>query len=302
MLYYVMLCYVVSCYSMLFVGLGSDVPPNDYDAGLSHGYQLGLAAVTEDNQHILTPTSAAQASTLWKRVTAKDGIEIFHKTEAAPSNDSTGSNTPRSTNQINAWKGIGEINASPEMIIAVFSSLSHRSEWDPRIESARLVQQIDRLTRIQHNIFKVPWPMTPRDSLTVGGIYRVNIKNIRGEEIPSLLMIATSANHPSSPPLATNKRIRAIVLYYAVLVMPISTNDSTKTTTTTTTTPRTRVIWSACVDTKIGTAPQSLLYHAQSDLPLCIARVRNLITNKPDMAQQCLEELLHSKENINNRA
>lgn len=235
-----------------------DLSALEYDRALSECRERGLAAIN------------ATVEDGWHYRGEKEGIKIYNKLSES--------------SNLASVKGTGIIEAPAEVIMILFIDPIYRLLWNGDVVGkCDKIQQVDRLTAITHSIFKAPWPITKRESLTVNRTCSVT----DGENQPALFSYATSTEHQDRP--QTDSYVRANVVFHALYVKALpSTDDSDS--------PRCEVSWASCSDPG-GAIPKQLINMAQTDQPLCIDRVRKVLQHRPEVVNQIKKQLQESIQN-----
>jgi len=134
----------------------------------------------------------------WKSIAVKQDVLIQRK---EPKNG-----------RIYYFKGVGEINATPEAVINLCKDITRSAEWDALFKEARIVSVLDENTRIIHLMYETRTCVlkTARDFCI---IYR-----LKANEDGSYLLAGKSVTHPKCP----NQKgfIRGEVLESGFLIKP----------------------------------------------------------------------------------
>ena len=189
----------------------------------------------------------------WSAPSVQNGISI--STSAVPNNPSK------------ATRGEGTCASSAMTLFAVLGDPTYRTQWDPMIETSRVLRVVDRLTRIAHSLFKAPWPMSKREMIIVGRGQR--------EDDGSFFSFATSVPYPDLP--ATSGVIRASLLYYGVRFYPLTPSTC-------------RFRYVACSD-PLGYLPKAVVNLAATIQPQTIARLDRLLQSKPQLRLDAVKAL-----------
>jgi len=224
-----------------------DLPSNSYDTELDRAYKSGLDAIQSG------PDQG------WLTRGSKELVDIYTRS--------------MSDSPYEQIKGVGFMEGvTPEEIIELFIDPDHRQEHDPTAATCKVVQEIDRLTRIEYSTFKAPWPVSFRDLLAVGRVKRF--------ENGALLNYATSIQLDSMPPVSG--MVRAELEFYALLVTPVQPGLGGR--------PRCHVVLVASTNPG-GALPGWVTNASQLNQPLGIALAQKFVNNRPDLINRIREGL-----------
>jgi len=95
-------------------------------------------------------------------------------------------------------KGHGVINAPPLIVLAIAWDTEKKTQWDPMLESGRIVSHLNANTSLHYECYKGQWPVTPRDYSLL----------CHWEKLPDgrYLCLRRSVVHPSLPEISTKVR------------------------------------------------------------------------------------------------
>ena len=140
----------------------------------------------------LAAASAARAE--WRVVSRDDGVEVSE-------DDSTDGSLPR-------FRGVGEVAADPDEIVAVIRDVAHQCEWMPECGEARVVRSGPDGT-ILYRRTEAPWPVSDRDVLL-----RSTVRVVEpGKEIHIQFV---SVDDPTVPPCQGCVRMPRLSGWYKV--------------------------------------------------------------------------------------
>ena len=217
----------------------STLPPNQWDADIARARRLTLAALeTEDG---------------WVSFATRGGISIFTKDSA---------NSP-----LKSTKGVGVCNSPALLVFSLLGDCDHRCEWDPMLESARVLRVVDRLTRVAYSVFKTKWPISRREMVVVGRGQR--------EDDGSLLSFATTVQYPELP--VPSGSLRATLQYWGVRLTPLTATSC-------------RFEYVACSD-PLGSLPTRLVNLASMLQPMTIARIDKLLQSRPQLREEIYDAM-----------
>lgn len=108
---------------------------------------IRLSCVTITSVALLLCSAAHAAG--WEVITKEDGITVSKK-------ETPGKALP-------TFRGTGVVKASLYEILAVLDDTSRNPDWMHNCHSAKLLEQVDEVTRIIYNRTEAPWPVSDRD-------------------------------------------------------------------------------------------------------------------------------------------
>lgn len=231
--------------------LTTELPPSKYDSRLDQIKTVAWDAVTKNEDDG------------WQFHTEQDGIKIYLKKVLAADGKTT----------LNYCKGYGCIPADVETIRCVVSCSELRHEWDQMFGEGKLIELVDPNTVIAYASFKLPWPASWRDFVTIG---RNIVLPNKSDGSPGGVFIWFGSIEHSDAPLV-KKNVRGDAIFSTWLLTP-NIEDPTKT----------DVVYSVAQDPK-GSIPKALVDAANLLQPRTIGVIRDVIANKPTVVQQALE-------------
>jgi hypothetical protein len=218
------------------------LPPSKYDSILDACYQQSWEAVSSNDG--------------WKFQMEEENVKVYLKPGPAGQN-------------INFCKGVGTISGTPEQVRCVFASSDVRGRWDEMYNKGEVVERIDTNTTVSYGAFKAPWPVAPRDFVTIGrSVVRPD---------GSIFVYFGNYEHPRKP--AVKKHVRGKLIYSALLIEPVPGSP----------TPRSLVTYALGND-PCGNIPVGLANAVNVKQPLCVAKIGKFITADPEGLRLAVEE------------
>lgn len=184
----------------------------------------------------------------WNKVDRMEEVDIYLKQEAG--------------SQLNECKGVGEIDFPANLVKFFFTYLDWKKLWDEMLDFGEKVEAVDHATGVSYFCFKAPWPVKQRDILLCG--------RTRVFEDGTFFVYSTSCTHAEKP--AVKKYIRSDLNYGSIFITPKGPNKCV-------------VKYATASDPK-GSLPKWLVNAANVKTPLCIAKVRDLMTSRPDLVEE----------------
>lgn len=120
----------------------------------------------------------------WKRVVNENGIEVYTRGVE--------------DSKFKEFKGIGEVNASIQVIANVLNDIAGMTDWMPNCSTSRLINKISPNHLILYQVIDSPWPVKNRDF-----IVESKITITRGKMHRTINAIS----HPEVPPVKENIRV-----------------------------------------------------------------------------------------------
>ncbi len=94
--------------------------------------------------------AAQEVRAEWRVVASEDGVEVSQL-------DASGRTLPR-------FRGVGEVPADPDRIVAIIRDIEHQCEWMPDCSEARIVREEEQGVLFYRRT-DAPWPVSDRDVL-----------------------------------------------------------------------------------------------------------------------------------------
>ena len=139
-------------------------------------------------------SAALPAHAEWRIVTSESGVEVSQ-------DDATGGGLPR-------FRGVGEVSADPDRIVAIIRDVAHQCDWMPDCSEARVVRNEPQGVLLYRRT-DAPWPVSDRDVLLRSTIHVV-------EPAKEIHIVFSSVEDPAVPPRAGLVRIPRLSGSYKV--------------------------------------------------------------------------------------
>ena len=162
-------------------------------------------------------------------------------------------------------KGEGHCSANALLLFTLVGDPHRRHLWDRMVDNAKVLEHVDRLTRVALTTFRTMWPVSRREMLVVGRGQR--------EDDGSFFSFATSIDYPALP--VSSGSIRATLHFYGVRLWPEGKG-------------RCRFCYVAMSD-PLGWLPKSLVNQASVMQPMSIGRLNRLVREKKEVRTEMLE-------------
>ena len=152
------------------------------------------------SSYLLNPSFAGTHK--WEKVMIKDGISVFKaKLKNSP---------------LVGFRGEAIIEAPIGKVIHVLVDNDRRKEWVDRLVNSKLIDKPGTYRQTVYQEFSAPWPVSNRDFVYSGGIFKVPNSN-------QIKLDFKSIEHPNAPKTAG---VRGHLQRGLYLVTPISKNKT----------------------------------------------------------------------------
>lgn len=138
--------------------------------------------------------AAQEVRAEWRVVASQDGVEVSQE-------DAAGRELPR-------FRGVGEVRADPDRIVAIIRDIEHQCEWMPDCSEARMVREEEQGV-VFYRRTDAPWPVSDRDV-----VLRSTLRVVEpGKEIHIQFV---SVDDPSVPPREGHVRMPRLSGSYTI--------------------------------------------------------------------------------------
>lgn len=150
-------------------------------------------------------------------------------------------------------KGVGDIDQTPETILALITNVTRKGEWDEMFVEGRAVVQLGEFDRLSYQHFSAPWPVSHRDF--------VYLSLCRPLEDGSIVSLGFSVESPLVPEV--RGLVRGHIYLAGFILRRIGPNT-------------TRVTYIVHLDPK-GSIPTMIVNKSQKKQTQNISRLRNCL-------------------------
>jgi hypothetical protein len=199
----------------------------------------------------------------WVFVQDKDGV-VTHRKENEGSS-------------ILTFKGCTVIPTTPEILRLWLIQMDQRSFWDPTFVKGSYLLEPEVTARLAYYVYSAPWPVSYRDFIVVSS-----------ESIRENGLYIAGAHSVDNPDFPASEYVRGTIYSSGFVVKPIpSTEDGV---------PQCRVWYTGTVDTS-GWIPTYVANLVNSQQPMNLATLRDLIVSVADMIMDVFRDLFNLDEN-----
>lgn len=147
----------------------------------------------------------------WKKINQDNEIEVFSRKITDSS--------------MEAFKGVGIIEASVEKVLWVLLDNEHRTEWVNRLKYSKIIEEKAKpYEYVVYQEFEFPWPMGKRDLIYKGKVYKdenlkevkLKMKSVEHQDAPKTSNIRAElyGSRYKLKPLGKNKTILTVKIHY----------------------------------------------------------------------------------------